>query len=74
MRSRLFHAVVAGGLALAAPLTLPACSSDGSHEPGTDAGVGSADQADRGADGTAAPGEAGVAPDAGTDGGWPPTK
>lgn len=72
MRSRLFHAVIVGGLAIATPLASGACSSDDSRGPTTvdAAGAGAADvDADASAHGDGAHDAAFDA-----DGGWPPTK
>lgn len=69
MRSRLFHAVIVGGLAIAAPLASGACSSDDSRGPAAvDAGAADVD-GDAGGHGD---GAHDAAVDA--DGGWPPTK
>lgn len=68
MTSRLFHAVIAGGIALATPLSVSACSGDSPSPTSTDSGDDARSLPDTsGADaGHDAGGDA--------DGGWPPTK
>lgn len=73
MRSRLFHAVVASGLALAVPLTLSACAGDDSRRP-TPTDGGGTSSADEVAEDGAAHGDGAHDAAADADGGWPPTK